>query len=67
MIIYVKGLKGFNIFASSEELLNNDFIIIPYLKETKTMIAEISSIILDIQKYGPDEVLKHIDAEEAAL
>jgi len=40
--------------------------VIPHLNETKAMISELSSIILDIQKFGPDEVLKFIDSEEIA-
>lgn len=68
MIIYVKGLKSFNLFSESEFLLESgNFILIPYLKETKTMISEIASLILDVQKFGADEVLKHIDAEDTAL
>lgn len=68
MVIYSKGLKALNLTSSStEELLNDNFIIIPYLKETKAMISEIAAIVLDVQKYGPEEVLKHIDAEESVL
>lgn len=67
MVIYTKGLNNNNIFSESKELLdaNNNYIYIPYLKETQAMILEIGSLILDVKKYGPDEVLKHIDVEES--
>lgn len=68
MVIYTKDLKPINLTSSSsEELLSNNFIVIPYLKETKAMITEIPAIVLDVQNYGPVEVLKHIDAEESVL
>lgn len=67
MIIYTKGLKPFSLFSDPENLFySDDYIVIPHLNETKAMISELSSIILDIQKFGPDEVLKFIDSEEIA-
>jgi hypothetical protein len=31
------------------------------------MISELAAMVLDVQKYGDTEVLKHIDPEESAL
>lgn len=65
MIIYGKDMKALNMFSESEHLLDTEnYILIPHLNETKVMISELSSIILDIQKFGPDEVLRYIDPEE---
>jgi hypothetical protein len=66
MVIYSKGLKAHNLFSEEPEILldTQNYIIVPYLKETQAMISELASIILDIQKFGPDEALKHIEAEE---
>jgi len=67
MIIYATGLKPLSLFSDPEQLLYfDDYIVIPHLKETKAMISELSSIILDIQKFGSDEVLKYIDSEDSA-
>jgi hypothetical protein len=66
MIIYSKGLKVHNLFSDDESLIDTDnYIVIPYLKETQAMVAELSSLILDVQHYGPEEALKHIDTEES--
>jgi hypothetical protein len=67
MIIYTKGLNANNLFLSEEKPFNDNFIIIPYLKETKSMISELAAIVLDIQKFGAEEVLKYIDPEDAAM
>jgi len=67
MVIYTKGLKPFSIITASEESEDTGYIVIPYLKETKAMISEISSIVLDVQKFGSEEVLRHIDAEDSTL
>ncbi|MDD4002712.1 MAG: hypothetical protein PHE12_00725 [Clostridia bacterium] len=66
MIIYSKGLKVHNLFSDNENLIDTDnYIVIPYLKETQAMVAELASLILDVQQYGHEEVLKHIDIEES--
>lgn len=68
MVIYTKGLKSFDLITTSHETEESSgYIVIPHLKETKTMISEIASIILDVQRFGPVDVLKYIDAEESAI
>ena len=38
--------------------------VIPYPKELKRLFSELSSLILDVQHYGPDEVLRRVSVEE---
>jgi hypothetical protein len=62
-----KGLSVSNIKIDGNmaEEEKGKFIVVPYLKETQKMFSEIGSIVLDVLRYGPDEVLKHIDSEES--
>lgn len=63
-IIHTRGFANSNVALYSSEAEDlYEFCVVPNSKESKRLISEISSIILDIQQYGAENVLKHIDAD----
>lgn len=65
MLIISKGLTPGNIRidGTNDVISKANYIIIPCIDEIQKMYSEMSSVILDIQRFGPDEIFNHIDPE----